>query len=110
MKEKNLESQKQQKICSDAVGPRYYEIIVVDGRITRAFGVEFSSSESPKIIHYYSDTKKDYNALSFVIIGIISYLGIHLEKLKELYLLLTDEDEKKVVRDVQDCLLKKLSF
>lgn len=110
MKEKNLESQKQQKICSHTVGPLYYEIIVADGKIMRAFGVEFSSFEDPKIIHYYSDTERDYEALTFVIIGIISYLGIHLEKLKELYLLLTDENEKKVVRDVQDCLLNQLSF
>lgn len=53
---------------------------------------------------------RNYDHLEFIIIGLISYPGIHLDKLKELYIVLNNGPEKELVKLIQQTLIDKLTF
>ncbi len=83
----------------------YYQIIVNNGLIVQASGKKLSST-----VYSYSIYDRNYNDLAFIIIGLISYPGIHLEKLKELYIVLNNGPEKDLVKSIQQSLIDKLTF
>ena len=93
------------KFCIPKNLDYYYEILVVNGTIKHAF-----VSVLGKKLFCYSRYNKDESALIGVILQMLTYPGIHVEKLKELYLVLDDGQEKDLLKSIQQSLIDKLTF
>lgn len=98
-------SNNRHKFCIPKNLDYYYEILVVNGTIKHAYVSLFGQK-----IFNYSRYNKDETALIGVIVKMLIYPGIHLEKLKELYLVLDDGPEKDLVKSIQECLIRELTF
>lgn len=85
--------------------PRHiYELIIDDGKITRAICLDSKNRK----IQVYSSRHQDLDSLRTVLIGLMFLNGV--DVLKRIYEALDDGAEKEFIKDFRNEIVAKLTF